>query len=430
MREEKKKMKGKLAMSLLTMMVLSTYVSSQTSTDTFQEPIFNALSVQPTKLYGSDSGRDDGFGSSVAISETTAVVGAPYARVGSHYAQGAAYVFTLTHSGWQQQAKLVARNGKDYDEFGLSVSISGDTVVVGAPHTDVTGKTNMGAAYVFLRRGTTWSQQAEITCAGSADDYFGYAVGVNGNTAIIGAPGTDIPNSVTGGTYFNSDQGAAYVYTRGGSSWYQETVLFEARKDPYHGSYNNFGAAVSISGSKIVVGVPGDDLVSQNDHMGSVRVYNKSHPYEGGTRVVASSDGSYISSFGWSVSIDGTRLVVGSSYLIRVFELRADASWRQTVEFGRGSFGDGFGESVSVDGNIIAVGAPYSDHNNRLDAGSLFVYELIGKSWVQSKMEASDGLAGDHFGSSVAVSGKTVIVCADSDDTGAKSNQGSCYIFP
>jgi FG-GAP repeat len=151
------------------------------------------LPSQQAELTASDGASGDNFGWSVAISGSTAVVGAPYKNSGT----GAAYVFVQSGTAWSQQAKLTASDAGASDEFGYSVAISGSTAVIGTP-----GKNSWtGVAYVFVRSGTAWSQQAELTAADATQhDHFGWPVAIYGSTAVLGAP------------YKNSGTGAAYVF--------------------------------------------------------------------------------------------------------------------------------------------------------------------------------------------------------------------------
>jgi hypothetical protein len=135
----------------------------------------------------------DIFGQSVAIYGSTAVVGAPY----KNSYTGAVYVFVRSGTAWSQQAKLTAADGASRDYFGISVAIYGSTAVVGAPGKN----SNAGAAYVFVRSGTAWSQQAKLTAAdGASGDNFGFSVAIYRSTGVVGALGK------------NSNTGAAYVF--------------------------------------------------------------------------------------------------------------------------------------------------------------------------------------------------------------------------
>ena len=110
----------------------------------------------------SDGAADDAFGYSIALSGNTAVVGAVAATVGGKSAAGAAYVFVRSGTMWTQQAKLTAADAAADDSFAESVAVDGDTVLVGAPYADVMGDGDRGAVYVYSRSGTTWTQQAKL----------------------------------------------------------------------------------------------------------------------------------------------------------------------------------------------------------------------------------------------------------------------------
>ena len=146
---------------------------------------------QQAELTAADGAANDYFGTSVAISGSTVVVGAP----SKNSSTGAAYVFVRSGTAWSQQAELTAADGASGDSFGTSVAISGTTAMVGAPSKD----SSTGAAYVFARSGTAWPQQAKLTAAdATAGDQFGYWVGISGPTAVVGAPNR---NSGTGAAY-------------------------------------------------------------------------------------------------------------------------------------------------------------------------------------------------------------------------------------
>ena len=158
--------------------------------------------TQQAKLTDSDSASFDQFGRSVAIDADTALVGAPF-EDDEGVDAGAAYVFTRSGSSWNQQAKLTAGDAAARDQFGESVAVDGDTALVGAPLEDGEDL-NAGAAYVFIRSGSSWIQQAKLTDRdGFAGDLFGRSVAIDGDTALVGAPNDD-----DNGT----NAGAAYVF--------------------------------------------------------------------------------------------------------------------------------------------------------------------------------------------------------------------------
>ena len=217
---------------------------------------------QTTYLKASNADAGDEFGWAVAASGNTLVVGARYERsdsLGVNADQGdntavfagAAYVFVRTGAGWEQQAYLKPTNTDQGDRFGSAVAISGDTIAVGAPEekseaTGVNGdqgdnsKNSAGAVYVFVRNGTTWSQQAYLKASNteqvaSFGDRFGASVGVSGDTIVVGAPDEDSSASQVNGVQTNNNKlssGAAYVFVRNGASWHQQAYLKAANSDP------------------------------------------------------------------------------------------------------------------------------------------------------------------------------------------------------
>uniref|UniRef100_UPI0040574A2F FG-GAP repeat protein n=1 Tax=Candidatus Electronema sp. TaxID=2698783 RepID=UPI0040574A2F len=220
---------------------------------------------QQTKLTAADGTVLDEFGSSVAMSGDTAVIGA-YGDDDKGSWSGSAYVFVRAADGtWSQQAKLTAADGAADDEFGSSVAVSGNTAVIGAWLDDDKGD-DSGSAYIFVRAGGTWSQQAKLTAAdGAADDYFGGSVAVSGDTAVIGAYGDDDKGTWTG---------SAYVFVRtadgsiwGGIWWSQQAKLTAADG----AAVDFFGISVAVSGDTALIGAPWDD--DKGSESGSAYVF-------------------------------------------------------------------------------------------------------------------------------------------------------------
>jgi hypothetical protein len=242
---------------------------------------------QQAYLKASNTGQHDFFGESVAVSGDTVVVGASYEASNgtgvngnqadnSASSAGAAYVFVRSGTGWTQQAYLKASNAGATDFFGESVSVSGDTVVVGAREeasnaTGVNGRQgnnralSAGAAYVFVRSGTDWTQQAYLKASNTGvGDRFGGSVAVSGDTVVVGAPfeysnATGVNAPPTGGTGTQADNsagdsGAAYVFVRSGTDWTQQAFL----KASNTGANDRFGGAVAVSGDTVVVGGAGE----------------------------------------------------------------------------------------------------------------------------------------------------------------------------
>ena len=202
--------------------------------------------TQAAKALASDGQASDEFGMSVDIDGDYAIVGA----IGDDDKgtdAGAAYVFVRSGTTWTEQAKLTANDGAAGDYFGMSVSIDGDYALIGAYWEDQRG-TNAGAAYVFVRSGTSWSQQAKITASdGAAYDDFGWSVSIDGDYAVVGS-------------YINSS-GSAYIFVRSGTSWTQQAKLLASDG----AAYDYFGYSVFISGGTALVGAYKDDNTKGTD---------------------------------------------------------------------------------------------------------------------------------------------------------------------
>jgi len=318
--------------------------------------------TQRAKLTASDGAFNDIFGSSVAISGGTVVIGAE--RDDSN--AGSAYVFTGSGTTWTQQAKLLAADRAASDSFGYSVSVSGDTALVSA-HGESEGK---GAAYVFVRSGATWTQQAKLTADdGVAGDLFGYSAAVSGDTAVVGA-------------YADADNGAyagsAFVFVRAGTTWTQQAKLLADDGAPY----DVLGCSIAISGDTVVVGARDDD---------------------------------------------DKGLSSGTAFVFT----RSGISWTQQAKLvaADGAGSDKFGNSVAVSGDTVVIGAPWDD-NAAYDTGSAYTFTRSGTSWTQRvKLTSQDGAESDFFGWSVAISGDTALIGAYADDNANGINAGSVYFF-
>ncbi len=256
--------------------------------------------VQQAELTPSDGVLDDQFGYSVAVSGDVALdgddalVGAPMHQVSGVDYQGAAYLFTRSGSSWSQQAELTADDGASGDRFGYSVSLSGQSALVGALYHQVGDNDAQGAAYVFSGSGSSWSQQAELTADdGAAYDELGVATALSGDTALVGAYGSD------------SQQGAAYVFTRSGSSWSQQAEL--SAGDGVAG--DRFGNAVALSGGTALVSAV-RHAVGSNSQQGAAYVFTRSGAGWGQQDELTASDGAASNRFGL-VALDGATALVG-----------------------------------------------------------------------------------------------------------------------
>jgi len=332
----------------------------------------------------------------------------------------------ITIDPFVQEAKLTASNGKAGDNFGCSVSISGNTLVVGAfyaPNTPFTDIHGPGAAYVFTESGSVWTQTAELTASdGAAGDWFGRSVSISGNTVVVGAY-----EATVGG---NQDQGAAYVFAEPASGWADMTQT--AKLIASDGTaYSEFGGSISISGNTVVVGA--------ETGLGAAYVF--AEPASGWadmtqTAELTASDAVSGDFFGTSVSISGNTVVVGATRPRAVYVFTEPVSgWAdmtQTAELtaSDGAVGDGFGRSVSISGNTVVVGAPQGGIDG---PGAAYVFTEPASGWADmtqtAELTASGGVVGDQFGWSVSTSGNTVVVGANLAAVGGNQYQGAAYVF-
>ena len=453
---------------------------------------------QQDKLLASDGAYNDEFGNAVSISGDHAVVGA-WKGDDNGSNSGSAYIFVKNDNGsWSQQDKLLANDGAELDEFGYSVSISGDYAVVGAGGNDDNGN-GSGSAYIFVKNDNgSWSQQDKLLANdGAQSEEFGRSVSISGDHAVVGAYQDD-----DNGT----SSGSAYIFVNNhNGSWSQQDKLLadDGASDDF------FGSSVSIAGDHAVVGAPYETSSIDDSKLGSAYFYRVAltdtdddgeiddcdldddgdgvnddvdafplddtewsdsdgdgigdnadqYPNDSNNDgitdycdanvplVIAdtefkqlSSDNSMGDYFGWSVSISGDHAVVGArgndgnnsdSGSAYIFVNNHNGSWSQQDKLtaNDGVMGDHFGFSVSIDGDHVVVGARFNDGNSS-DSGSAYIFvNNHNGSWSQQdKLTANDGVGGDNFGYSVSIDGDHVVVGANGI-YGSSSDPGSAYIF-
>jgi hypothetical protein len=379
------------------------------------------------KLTAPDGSAADFFGTLVAVSGDTAVVGSPHARVGAFPHAGAAYVYTRVGGIWTQQARLTASDGAAADWFGWSVAISGDTIVVGAWWHDSGTNPDQGSAYVFTRTGTTWSEQAKLTASdGARLDQFGYSVGVSGDTVVVGASPWEDEANVEG-----QRQGSAYVFARTGNTWVEQAKL-----TPSAGfAGDKFGVRVALDGDTAVVGAGSD-----NAAQGSAYVYTRAGTTWTEQAKLTAADGAADDEFGFWVAVSGDTVVVGAYFDDVAYKdqgsayvfTRSGGTWTEQARLiaADGAEGDLFGRSVAVSGDTIVVGAQYDEIGGNFHQGSASLFTRAGGIWTEkAKLTAADGNASDLFGVSVGVSGNVAIVGANTADVGVMPSQGAAYVF-
>jgi hypothetical protein len=323
-----------------------------------------------------------------------------------------------------QQAQLAGADAAAGDVFGYAVALDGDVAVVGAPFKTVGTTIYQGAAYIFTRSGAVWSQQAELTLPdGAVEDYFGKSVAIDGSTAVIGSPDRTVNGHVS--------QGAAYVYTRSGTFWSLQAVLTAGDGV----AWDRFAATLALENDLAVVGAPGRD---EDDHYGQgvAYVFTRSDDAWSLRTKLTATGGAASDAFGTSLAVDGTSLLVGAPG--RRVDAKdgqgaafaftgSGASWVQRAELtaADGEAADFFGEDVALDGDTALIGAYRRAVGDHYVQGAAYVFIRTGSIWSQqAELTAADGAMMDYFGRSVSVQGNTALVGAQ-----GHLGQGAAYVF-
>ena len=253
---------------------------------------------QQAKLAAPDPEDKDAFGFAVSIDRNTAIVGVPMDDDAGNDS-GSAYIFVRDGVAWRQQAKLAPQDLVGFDAFGGAVFVHGNTAIVGANGHSHNGLRFAGAAYVFVREGTTWVEQAKLTADDAASsDSFGKSVALFNDTIVVGAPLADVDGK--------KDAGAAYVFAREGGTWKRQVKLI--RKSERKG--DQFGSGVAVAGNIAIVGAAGADEtgVSSGAAYGFARVDGV---WEEKKKVLPEEEGPRIS-FGAWVAISADMVVVSA----------------------------------------------------------------------------------------------------------------------
>ena len=391
-------------------------------------PTFAKAPVEQAKLFANDGKANDYFGYDIALSGDTLVIGAT--KVDDNVRGqdlGAAYIFVHSGKKWVQQAKLTASDAAENDQMGGRVAISGDTAILGAiRNDDPTNGIDTGAAYVFVRSGNQWSQQAKLTASDAAEeDSLGWSIAISGDFAVVGAP-KDNDNG--------KDSGSVYLFKRDGVKWSQQAKIIAS--DGAAGDL--FGISVALSGNTILVGADLNDEKALN--AGAVYVFVRSGNQWSQQAKLTATDAGETDIFGVRVSLDGNTALIsarrdddeikgvdaGSAYVF----VRSGIKWIQQAKLTApdAAADDRFARSVAILGNVALVGAMFQDGKGK-NSGSAYIFKRTGSDWkFDSQFTASDEAAGAVFGWNVALSESAAIVSANRDDANGE-NSGAVYVF-
>ncbi len=319
------------------------------------------------KLTASDAGSSDYFGASVSVSGQRALIGAPLdnAPAGD---SGSAYVFVYNGSAWVEDDKLTASDGGSGDYFGQVVSLRGDRALISAYKDDDAGN-DAGAAYVFDFNGSDWVQSQKLTAQdGGGNHAFGFSLNLSDDRALVGAFLYNDGSNTTG---------AAYVYDFDGVNWNETQKL--VAEDAAHNSY--FGWSVSVSGDRALIGAQRDQ--GNTSFSGSAYVFALDGGVWSQQQKLTAADMPSGGQFGAAVSLSGTRALIGarrdndngpSSGSVYVYEFNG-AGWAQADKFvaDDGASSDEFGVAVDQSADRILVGA-FKDDDGSGRAGSAYVF--------------------------------------------------------
>lgn len=425
----------------------------------------------------------DNFGFTLAISGSTLVVGSPNedsngsgtdgnSSSNNLSNSGAVYVFERTENGWIQEAYLKASNPDANDQFGFDVDIDGDRLVVGATGEDGSGTgvnpinnnaaSRSGAAYIFVREGGEWIEQAYLKAFNtSANDQFGHAVAISLDTVVIGAIAEDNSGGGINPPDNNSsvDVGAAYVFVDNNGSWSQQAYLKPTNPD----RNDNFGFSVAASGNTVIVGSPNEDSNSNvingsqgnlsgsiNQNFGAAYVYQRNGSQWAQQAYLKAPVPTSNDQYGRSVAISNDLIVVGAPFedsnavgvggdlfndiaresgAAYVYQRNGNGDWRY-FEFLKASntgSSDNFANSVDVMNNFILVGAHLEDSNNNTtgmnnndspSAGAAYLYLLDNNTITTNAfIKAQNAQGTDEFGSAVGLSSLGLVVSAQNEDS-------------
>jgi FG-GAP repeat len=425
---------------------------------------------QSAELTASDASEEGALGYSVAVAGDTAVVGAPH----EHYPQpvgpstntnpGAVYVFELGAGGWTQTAKLTAPDGPA-NGLGWSVAISenGETIVAGAPGPPSVsnpcgskeGNLDKGQAYVYMKPGGGWKETSNPTATLTASDAcvgdgFGWSVGISGSTIVAGAPWAPTVGSAPA-----PEEGEAYEYTMPSGGWKTKIQTAELTANNPSGADVHNGWSVAISGETIVTGDPEQGVGGQGD-AGAAYVFVKPKASEWTNapqtaELTASDRNPGNDRLGTSVAISGNTIVAGApnhstgsggaefeAGAAYVFVKPKASEWTnapQTAELAASDGAGAFGSSVAVSGTTIVAGAPSYQACAHSGQGAAYAFSEPAGGWTNmtepAEFTSSDGSTVDALGSSVAVSGSTIFAGAPRHlATGGPNREaGAAYVF-
>lgn len=384
--------------------------------------------MENQQIIASDGANADHFGSAVAIAGNYAIVGAPFHDTNGNIGEGKAYVFHYNGLSWVQHSILTGLINQDYAQFGCSVTIQNDKMVIGASGVNVGSHEGQGKIFIYSLVNNVWEFQTSLTSSdGNNNDQFGSSVSISGNYILVGAPGA------THNGY--PALGKAYVFHWTGTEWLEQSILTPSEG----GSSDHFGQSVSISGDYLVVGEP---LLNVNglSNSGKAFVYKRSAQLWTLESSLMADEYTVADNFGNSVSISDDQIVIGAfghdvdgynnSGAAYVF-IRTGSTWNQQQKLYMVDLmpGSTFGRNVTMHNDYILVSSDVTV-NGIENLGKAYLYqESNGTYNLISTILPNGGQANDNFSCSLAISPNCILVGSRSHDGGGITDSGKVYFF-
>lgn len=369
---------------------------------------------------------NDLFGYAVAISDTTALIGAISPTVVSNGKPGTVYVFTESDGSWNLTGNFRAGDGTDGDEFGSVIVLDGTTAFIGAPDAEVSANNTLphGAVYVFKESGGTWIQTQKITADdGAYDDLFGTSAAVSGDTLVVGAPGATINPDA-------NHQGAAYIFTNNNGTWTQQQKLAASNG----AEYDLFGKSLAIDGATALIGSPYTN-VNGYPGFGTAYIFTKANGIWSQKAVLEPNDGMTDDNFSLSLALAGNTALIGAPSgpaqsepgAVYVFT-NSGGTWLQSQELNASDStpDDQFGASLALNGDTFVTSAPHITVKNNFAQGAVYIFSDSSGIWKEEQeLFASEGKEFDNIGNAVALS-KTAALIGDNE---AATSKGVAYVY-
>jgi hypothetical protein len=370
--------------------------------------------TETIKLTAPDSIINSRFGTSLKLDGNSAIIASRQSSDLPGEFSVSSYIYELSAGVWSLSEKLL-KSSTNTSSGGYAVDLEGNKAIVSSGD----------GLYVFDKIAGFWSETNFLVSADNeSGDSFGVSIGLSNNTIIVGAFRDDD---------YGYNSGSVYVFTESMGAFSQSAKL----KGDTGGQHNSFGNSVSVSGNRAIVGVQTDGANGWN--YGAAYIFDLKAGVWVQTARLTASDGVALHFYGGAVDIDGDRAIVGAANddqvasdagAVYIYDRVSDGVWNESkIVTTDGTNSDRFGFSLSLDGDKLIAGA-YNDDENGIRAGSAYIFERLNGVWTQvEKLLPSDVVSNDNFGSAVRIEDDVAIVGANRQQVNGFTNGGSVYVF-